>query len=155
LAKTHGFFNYLTAYSKQKDYRKLLVSPVNLREKLTSLIERETAHAKAGRPARIIAKLNRLADKQIIESLYEASEAGVSIDLIIRGICMLRPGVPGLSTTFACAASSAGSSNIAASSISPMTAMKKFTWQRRLDVPEPEQPRRGVCPMTIRNCALT
>lgn len=91
------FFNYLTAYSKQKDYRKLLVSPVNLREKLTSLIGRETAHAKAGRPARIIAKLNRLADKQIIESLYEASQAGASIDLIIRGICMLRPGVPGLS----------------------------------------------------------
>jgi polyphosphate kinase len=91
------FFNYLTAYSKQKDYRKLLVSPVNLREKLTSLIERETAHAKAGRPARIVAKLNRLADKQIIETLYEASQAGVSIDLIIRGICMLRPGVPGLS----------------------------------------------------------
>jgi polyphosphate kinase len=91
------FFNYLTAYSKQKDYRKLLVSPVNLREKLTSLIERETAHAKAGRPARIIAKLNRLADANIIESLYEASQAGVSIDLIIRGICMLRPGVPGLS----------------------------------------------------------
>jgi len=70
---------------------------VNLREKLTSLIERETAHAKAGRPARIIAKLNRLADANIIESLYEASQAGVSIDLIIRGICMLRPGVPGLS----------------------------------------------------------
>src|SRR2546421_2646815 len=91
------FFNYLTAYSKQKDYRKLLVSPVNLREKLTSLIERETAHAKAGRPARIIAKLNRLADANVIESLYEASQAGVSIDLIIRGICMLRPGVPGLS----------------------------------------------------------
>ena len=91
------FFNYLTAYSKQKDYRKLLVSPANLREKLTSLIERETAHAKAGRPARIIAKLNRLADANIIESLYEASQAGVSIDLIIRGICMLRPGVPGLS----------------------------------------------------------
>ncbi len=91
------FFNYLTAYSTPKDYRKLLVSPVNLREKLTSLIERETAHAKAGRPARIIAKLNRLADANIIESLYEASQAGVSIDLIIRGICMLRPGVPGLS----------------------------------------------------------
>ncbi|HEY0350195.1 MAG TPA: polyphosphate kinase 1 [Pyrinomonadaceae bacterium] len=91
------FFNYLTAYSKQKDYRKLLVSPANLREKLTSLIERETAHAKAGRPARIIAKLNRLADANIIASLYEASQAGVSIDLIIRGICMLRPGVPGLS----------------------------------------------------------
>src|SRR3989440_209521 len=91
------FFNYLTAYSTPKDYRKLLVSPVNLREKLTRLIERETAHAKAGRPARIIAKLNRLADANVIESLYEASQAGVSIDLIIRGICMLRPGVPGLS----------------------------------------------------------
>jgi polyphosphate kinase len=91
------FFNYLTGYSNQKDYRKLLVSPVNLREKLTELIERETAHAKAGRPARIIAKLNRIADAKIIESLYEASQAGVSIDLIIRGICMLRPGLTGLS----------------------------------------------------------
>jgi polyphosphate kinase len=91
------FFNYLTGYSKQKDYRKLLVSPVNLREKLTALVERETVHAKAGRPARIIAKLNRLADANLIQTLYEASQAGVSIDLIIRGICMLRPGVPGLS----------------------------------------------------------
>lgn len=91
------FFNYLTGYSNQKNYRKLLISPVNLREKLTELIERETAHAKAGRPARIIAKLNRLADAKIVQSLYEASQAGVSIDLIIRGICMLRPGVPGFS----------------------------------------------------------
>ena len=91
------FFNYLTGYSRQKHYRKLLVSPVNLREKLTDLIERETGHAKAGRPARIVAKLNRLADAKIIESLYEASQAGVSIDLIVRGICMLRPGVADLS----------------------------------------------------------
>jgi polyphosphate kinase len=91
------FFNYLTGYSAQKEYRKLLVSPVNLRERLTELIERETSHAKAGRPARIVAKLNRLADEQIIDSLYEASQAGVSIDLVIRGICMLRPGVPNLS----------------------------------------------------------
>ena len=91
------FFNYLTGYSNQKEYRKLMVSPVNLREKLNELIERETAHAKAGLPARIIAKLNRIADENLIERLYEASEAGVSIDLIIRGICMLRPGVPGLS----------------------------------------------------------
>lgn len=91
------FFNYLTAYSTPKSYRKLLVAPVNLREKLTALIERETAHAKAGRPAQIIAKLNRVADEQIIRSLYEASQASVSIDLIVRGICMLRPGVPGLS----------------------------------------------------------
>jgi polyphosphate kinase len=91
------FFNYLTGYSAQKDYRKLMVAPVNLRQKLMDLIERETAHAKAGKPARIIAKLNRLADEQIIEALYQASAAGVSIDLIIRGICMLRPGVAGLS----------------------------------------------------------
>src|SRR2546423_13329361 len=90
-------FHYLTGYSAQKEYQKLQVSPVNLRERLTELIERETSHAKAGRPARIIAKLNRLADQQIIDSLYEASQAGVSIDLIIRGICMLRPGVPNLS----------------------------------------------------------
>jgi len=91
------FFNFLTGLSKQKDYRKLMVSPVNLRERITQLIERETAHAKVGRSARIVAKLNRLADKDIIASLYEASQAGVSIDLIIRGVCMLRPGVPGLS----------------------------------------------------------
>jgi polyphosphate kinase len=91
------FFNYLTGYSKQSDYRQLLVSPVNLREKLTALIERETANAKAGQPARIIAKLNRLADANIIQALYDASAAGVEIDLIVRGICMLRPGVAGLS----------------------------------------------------------
>src|SRR6266404_5495881 len=91
------FFNYLTGYSQQQNYRRLLISPVNLREKLTSLIERETANAKAGRPAQIIAKLNRLADPNIIYALYDASAAGVPIDLIVRGICMLRPGVPGLS----------------------------------------------------------
>src|SRR5882762_1727464 len=91
------FFNYLTGYSQQQNYRRLLISPVNLREKLTSLIERETANAKAGRTSRIIAKLNRLADPNIIQLLYDASAAGVEIDLIVRGICMLRPGVPGLS----------------------------------------------------------
>lgn len=91
------FFNYLTGYSRQRDYRQLMVAPVNLRENLTDLIERETANAKAGRRAQIIAKLNRLADPNIIQALYDASAAGVEIDLIVRGICMLRPGVPGLS----------------------------------------------------------
>jgi polyphosphate kinase len=91
------FFNYLTGYSRQRDYRKLLVAPVNMRERLTELIHREIAHARAGRPARIVAKLNRIADEQIIDTLYEASQAGVKIDLIVRGICMLRPGVAGLS----------------------------------------------------------
>jgi polyphosphate kinase len=94
---TTEFFNYLTGYSQQQNYRRLLISPVNLREKLTMLIERETANAKAGRTARIIAKLNRLADPNIIQALYDASAAGVEIDLIVRGICMLRPGMPRLS----------------------------------------------------------
>ncbi len=96
-ADASEFFNYLTGYSRQNDYRRLFVAPANLREKLTALIERETTNAKAGRPARIVAKLNRLADPNIIQTLYDASEAGVSIDLIVRGICMLRPRVPGIS----------------------------------------------------------
>jgi polyphosphate kinase len=90
-------FNYLTGCSRQTEYRKLLVAPVNLREKMTALIDREIDHCRAGEPGSIVAKINRLADKQIIEKLYEASQAGVKIDLIVRGICMLRPGVPGLS----------------------------------------------------------
>ncbi len=96
-ADASEFFNYLTGYSRQTEYRKLLISPVNLREKLMELINRETDHAMAGRDARIMAKLNRLADPKIIEALYAASDAGVQIDLIVRGVCMLRPGVPGLS----------------------------------------------------------
>jgi polyphosphate kinase len=96
-ADASEFFNYLTGYARQTDYRTLIISPVNLRDNLTRLIQRETEHAAAGRPARIIAKLNRLADPHIIEELYRASAAGVSIDLIVRGICMLRPGVAGLS----------------------------------------------------------
>lgn len=90
-------FNYLTGCSRQMDYRKLFVAPVNLREKMNELIDREIEHQRAGRRAHIMVKINRLADTQIVEKLYEASAAGVKIDLIVRGICMLRPGVPGLS----------------------------------------------------------
>ncbi len=89
-------FNYLTGFSEQSDYRKLMVAPVDLREKLNALFDREIEHQRAGRPAHIIAKFNRLADLQIIEKLYEVSRAGVQVDLIVRGICMLRPGIPGL-----------------------------------------------------------
>ncbi|MDT7778141.1 MAG: polyphosphate kinase [Acidobacteriota bacterium] len=92
-----NLFNYLTGYSRYSKYRCLLVAPVNLRERIIALIEREREHARAGRPARIIVKINSLTDLQIIRSLYDAAQAGVSIDLIIRGVCMLRPGVPGLS----------------------------------------------------------
>jgi polyphosphate kinase len=90
-------FNYLTGFSEQRHYRKLMVAPVGLREKLNELFDREIEHKRRGRPARIIAKLNRLADLQIVEKLYEVSRAGVEVDLIVRGICMLRPGIPGLS----------------------------------------------------------
>src|SRR6266550_2972487 len=90
-------FNYLTGCSRQLEYRKVFVAPVNLREKTNALIDREIEHQHAGRRGHIMAKINRLADTQIVEKLYEASAAGVKIDLIVRGICMLRPGVPGLS----------------------------------------------------------
>jgi polyphosphate kinase len=74
-----------------------MVAPVELRDKLNALFDREIEHKRSGRPARIIAKFNRLADLQIIEKLYEVSRAGVEVDLIVRGICMLRPGIPSLS----------------------------------------------------------
>ena len=90
-------FNYLTGFSEQTDYRKLMVAPIDLRQKLNALVDREIQHKRAGKPAHIVAKFNRLADLQIVEKLYEASQAGVQIDLIVRGICMLRPGIPGLS----------------------------------------------------------
>jgi polyphosphate kinase len=90
-------FNFLTVYSQRADYKKLLVAPINLRERMVELIGRETENARNGKPSRIIAKINRLADAEIVNALYEASNAGVKIDLIIRGICTLRPGVPGLS----------------------------------------------------------
>jgi polyphosphate kinase len=90
-------FNFLTAYSPPKEFNKLMVAPANLRQTMLELIQRETDNARAGKPARIIAKNNRIADAQIVEALYEASQAGVEIDLIVRGICTLRPGVPGMS----------------------------------------------------------
>ena len=92
-------FNFLTGFSIQKEFSRLLVAPLNLRKRMMEFIKRETAHAHAGRPAHIMAKINRLTDLQIIEALYEASQAGVKIDLIVRGACMIRPGEPGLSQT--------------------------------------------------------
>jgi polyphosphate kinase len=90
-------FNFLTGYSRQRRYRKLLVAPVNLRERLTTLIEREMSHAASGRGGHLIFKLNAVVDPQVIDMLYRASQVGVKVDLIARGICCLRPGVPGLS----------------------------------------------------------
>lgn len=98
-ADASDLFNYLTGYSGQTDYRKLLIAPINLRERLEALVTREKAHAEAGEDAHLIFKTNSLVDVRIIQLLYEASQAGVRIDLIVRGMCMLRPGVPGLSET--------------------------------------------------------
>jgi polyphosphate kinase len=90
-------FNYLTGFSKQQEFRRLLVAPVTLRRRMQELIERETDHARAGRPAAIKAKMNALVDPAIIARLYEASQAGVQIDLVVRGMCCLRPGMEGVS----------------------------------------------------------
>jgi polyphosphate kinase len=96
-ADVSDLFNSLTGYSRQRIYRKLLIAPLNLRARFIELIEREAAHAAAGRPARIIGKMNALVDKDVMDALYRASQAGVTIDLIVRGICCLRPGIPGVS----------------------------------------------------------
>jgi polyphosphate kinase len=96
-ADASDLFNLLTGYSRQHRYRKLLVAPVNLRERLTWLIEREIAHSNSGRGGSLIFKLNSLVDPQMIELLYRASRVGVKIELIVRGMCCLRPGVAGLS----------------------------------------------------------
>lgn len=93
-----SLFNFLTGYSQQNKYHRLLVAPLNLREKLTALVRRERKHKLDGKEARIIIKVNSLTDERLIQEFYEASQAGVEIDLIVRGICALRPGVKGLST---------------------------------------------------------
>jgi polyphosphate kinase len=90
-------FNALTGFSRQSLYRKLLVAPANMRRRFLDLIAKEAAAAREGRPAAIIAKMNSLVDAELIDALYAASQAGVEIDLIVRGICCLRPGVPGVS----------------------------------------------------------
>ena len=93
----HDVFSFLTAYAENPSYDPLLVAPLDLAEKIVALIDREAEHAREGREGRIIAKMNALLDKNVIQALYRASQAGVEIDLIVRGICALRPGVRGLS----------------------------------------------------------
>jgi polyphosphate kinase len=96
-ADATDLFNYLTGYSAKQDYRKLLVAPINLRSRLASLIQREIGHQAAGERGHLIFKLNSLVDRHMIKQLYKASRAGVTVDLLVRGMCCLRPGVPGVS----------------------------------------------------------
>jgi polyphosphate kinase len=95
---TH-LFNRLTGFSKTTQYKELLVAPTTLRAGFVDLIEREIENARAGRPAGIVAKLNAISDKRMVQALYRASQAGVPIELIVRGMCELRPGIPGVSDT--------------------------------------------------------
>jgi polyphosphate kinase len=90
-------FNALTGFSRQSEYRNLLVAPHNMRQRFTEMIKREADLARAGKKGRIIAKMNALVDPEIIQHLYDASQAGAEIDLIVRGICCLRPGIAGIS----------------------------------------------------------
>jgi polyphosphate kinase len=96
-ADATDLFNYLTGYSAKKEYRKLLIAPVNLRSRMEELIEREIAHIQRGGCGHLIFKMNALVDPRMIRKLYKASQAGVKIDLIVRGMCCLRAGVPGVS----------------------------------------------------------
>jgi len=98
-ADVSDLFNYLTGYSSREQYRKLLVAPINLRQHFEQLIQQEIDHQKAGRGGYLLFKMNSLVDKQMIRRLYEASQAGVKIDMIVRGMCSLRPGIPGVSDT--------------------------------------------------------
>jgi polyphosphate kinase len=98
-ADASALFNLLTGYSQGHSWRKLVVAPLDLHRRTIELIERETARAREGRPSWIFAKLNSIVDHRVIEALYRASQAGVPIDLIVRGICCLRPGLPGVSET--------------------------------------------------------
>jgi len=95
--RVHMVFNYLTAHAEIDDYRPLLVAPLTMAESFLGLIRREQEHAQAGRPAHIVAKMNALLEPSVIEALYQASQSGVEIDLIVRGLSIARPGVKGLS----------------------------------------------------------
>ena len=120
-------FNSLTGFSKKTRYKRLAVAPICTAREGRALIDREAEKARQGKPAAIIAKMNALVDPRVIHALYRASQAGVPIELSVRGICCLRPGVPGVSDASASPASSAASSSTAASSPSASATSRRST----------------------------
>ncbi len=127
-ADATDLFNYLTGYSAKKEYRRLLVAPVNLRSRMEALIEREIEHQRKNGCGHLIFKMNSLVDPRMIRKLYLASQAGVKIDLIVRGMCCLRPGVPGVSENIRVTAWSGASWNTAAFITSATAVMRTSTW---------------------------
>ncbi len=117
-----NLFNVLSGYSRNTDYRRFLVAPHSVRTGLIERIDREIEHHRAGRPSGIRFKCNALVDEEIIDALYRASRAGVPVDMWVRGICSLRPGMPGISETTESAASSGASSSIRGPTASPTAA---------------------------------
>jgi polyphosphate kinase len=96
-AEVSDLFNYITGFSRKKQYRSLIVAPHEMRERIIGMIERETAFSRTGKKARIVMKMNHLVDEAVIEALYEASQSGVQVDLLVRGICALQPDIEGIS----------------------------------------------------------
>ena len=124
-------FNFITGFSRPREYTHLMVAPVNLRERMLALIEREIDHSQAGRPARIAAKINRLTDLEIIDALYRASQAGVPIDQLFVVRACFGPGYPDCRTPFTSEASWASFLNTVGSFILPTEATTMFTLDRR------------------------
>ena len=142
----HAIFNQLTGLGSVGQPHALLQAPFTLHAALLERIEFEAQEASAGRPARIVAKMNSLSEPSIIAALYSASQAGVEIDLIVRGICMLRPGIPGVRRPFACARSSAASWSIRASTASRRRRGNRLAGERGLDGAQPAPPAGDVLP---------
>ena len=131
-ADATDLFNYLTGYSPRSTYRKLLVAPVNLRQRHRGADPAgDRASSRPARPGHLIFKMNALEDPQMIQLLYQASQAGVKIDLLVRGICCLRPGSPASARTSASPASWADSWSTAAFTTSGMAARKRSIWAAR------------------------
>ena len=126
-ADVTDLFNVLTGLSRQRTFRRLLVAPHSLRSRFLELVEREIGFAAAGKPARIVLKLNAIVDVAVIEALYRASNAGVEIDLIVRGACSLQPGCAGCPSGFGFARSSASSSSTRGSGASTTAATASGT----------------------------